>query len=367
MSMLGAGSLDGAVLECGKEVRVDFPGCSADAEILFLSDGPEDLAWTPEVVCIDDAGFTVRLLGNDGSAGEIPSTINWIAMAPGTHMVASEPSAGDHAHGDAAEASELDLDAAFYEVLRQAKGKTTPKPVPGIEPFADEPHAAPEHAEAHPHNDDIHDWLSDYVVHSQVGDAAPLDFEPDVHHHAGGAPCYVKGTMITTLRGQVDVAQLAEGDMILTRDRGFQALRRIVRTRLAQSQIMAQVQLSPVVIRPGALGPGRPAAELRVSPHHRVLLTGEHAELLAGQDEVLISVHSLVDNLHVLRDRPGDVTYVMLLFDAPEVIYAQGTASESLSVDMVEHGTVTAESRAELHAFFPDLVPVVAAETAAQR
>jgi hypothetical protein len=94
---------------------------------------------------------------------------------------------------------------------------------------------------------------------------------------------------------------------------------------------------------------------LIVSPQHRVLFQGYRAELLFGESEVLVSAKHLVDGLDVTQDEAEMVTYVHMLFDQHEVIYAEGAATESFHPGDIGFSAVGEQDRKELFAIFPEL------------
>lgn len=95
--------------------------------------------------------------------------------------------------------------------------------------------------------------------------------------------------------------------------------------------------------------------DLIVSPQHRVLFQGYRAELLFGESEVLVSAKHLVDSLDVTQDEAEMVTYVHMLFDQHEVIYAEGAATESFHPGDIGFSAVGEQDGEELFAIFPEL------------
>ena len=81
--------------------------------------------------------------------------------------------------------------------------------------------------------------------------------------------CFAQGTWVTTPSGQVPIEELAAGDMVVTMDHGPQPIRWI-----GSSKRPATGNMAPILIRKGALGNTR---DLRVSPQHRMLLSGWQA------------------------------------------------------------------------------------------
>ncbi|MFY9210292.1 MAG: Hint domain-containing protein [Aestuariivita sp.] len=159
-------------------------------------------------------------------------------------------------------------------------------------------------------------------------------------------PCFTPGTLIETRWGARAVETLRVGDLIATQDTGMQPLRWIGRRT-----VTARGKLAPIRIRAGALGNER---DLLVSPQHRMLLTGWQAELLFGEEEVLVAAKHLVngDTIHSTPRRSVD--YIHLLFDRHEIIFAEGIATESFHPgDFVME--TDPDVRAEILSIFPEL------------
>jgi len=160
--------------------------------------------------------------------------------------------------------------------------------------------------------------------------------------------CFTPGARILTPRGERPVESLRPGDMIVTRDHGPQPLRWTGRRTVPGTGRFAPVRVAARVLD-GARAP------LTVSPQHRFLFTGYKAELLFGCDEVLVAARHLVDGQAVTQTEQAAVTYIHVMFDRHEVIYAEGAATESFhagetGLSAIEHG-----ARDELFALFPDL------------
>ena len=134
--------------------------------------------------------------------------------------------------------------------------------------------------------------------------------------------CFTPGTMILTDTAERAIETLRPGDRVVTRDNGVQHIRWIGRRRVAGHGSLAPVALAAHAVQ-GAHGP------LLVSPHHKVLYTGYVAELLFGEVEVLVAAKDLIDGKDVLRQPCDQVTYIHIMFDHHEVIYANGVGTES--------------------------------------
>lgn len=169
--------------------------------------------------------------------------------------------------------------------------------------------------------------------------------------------CFTPGTQILTPTGPQLVEHLSEGDFVQTKDNGPQALRWIGGRRISGARLYAMPELRPVRLRAGALGAGNPDTDLIVSPHHRMLVSGKAAQDLFNADEVLIAAKDLVNDQSIVIDRTQrDVRYIHLLFDAHQIIVANGFETESFHPDIAALNDITGDQKTGLLRQFPDLV-----------
>ena len=159
-------------------------------------------------------------------------------------------------------------------------------------------------------------------------------------------PCFVKGTRIRTERGNIAVEDLRVGDMVLTKDNGPQPIRWIGSREVDGTDILA-----PIRFAKGAIGNKRP---LLVSPQHRMLITGWQAELHFGIDEALVAAKHLVNGSTITVSRRKTVTYFHILFDAHQIVKAEGAFSESFHPGE-QILRADRKIREELAAILPDL------------
>lgn len=159
--------------------------------------------------------------------------------------------------------------------------------------------------------------------------------------------CFTAGTRIATAQGLRAIEDLRVGDMVVTRDHGLQPVR-----WAGQREVPAQGALAPVRFEAGVLGNRRP---LLVSPQHRMLIEGAEATMLFGESEVLASAKHLVNGGSVTSLPGGMVSYVHVLFDDHEIIYAEGAPSESFFPGETGLDAVEAAAREELFMLFPEL------------
>lgn len=172
---------------------------------------------------------------------------------------------------------------------------------------------------------------------------------------AAFVPCFTAGTLIETQDGPRRVEDLAVGDMVWTRDNGFQPIRWCGSRRLDRAELQANPRLSPIRIRAGALGSNCPATDLTVSPQHRVLVRSRIAQRMFGAAELLVAAKQLteIDGIDEVRDAE-QVTYVHLLFDHHEVLSSNGAETESLYPGPQAMAAL-GEAAQEIYTLFPDL------------
>lgn len=160
--------------------------------------------------------------------------------------------------------------------------------------------------------------------------------------------CFTPGTRILTGQGERAIETLQVGDLVVTRDQGLRPIRWI-----GQRTVPGQGRFAPVRVGANALDHARRG--LLVSQQHRILFTGYRAELLFGDPEVLVAAKHLVDGRDVVEEPCGEVTYIHMMFDHHEVIYAEGIATESFHAGDVGLSAVSGPAREELFSIFPEL------------
>jgi Ca2+-binding RTX toxin-like protein len=159
--------------------------------------------------------------------------------------------------------------------------------------------------------------------------------------------CFTPGTRILTPAGERPIETLRPGDLVITRDDGPQPIRWIG-SRMGPGT----GKNAPIRIEAG--GPLQAARPLLLSPQHRVLVEGYRAQLIWGEDEVLVAATHLVDDLQVRIAPQAAVTYIHMIFDRHQVVYAEGAAVESLHLGEEGLSALGAAGRADLFAACPE-------------
>ncbi|HTQ70056.1 MAG TPA: Hint domain-containing protein, partial [Acidocella sp.] len=133
----------------------------------------------------------------------------------------------------------------------------------------------------------------------------------------GEMPCFARGTRLLSPHGYRAVEELRPGDPLITASGERRPVRWIGWRTLDLGPAPARNAL-PVLIMPGAFGPGRPHRVLRLSPLHCV-----HA------DGVLIPVTHLVNGATIIRERAAAATYFHVELDRHDILLAEGLECES--------------------------------------
>ncbi len=162
---------------------------------------------------------------------------------------------------------------------------------------------------------------------SDSGSPTAADFTA-TYNAAGGyvqitsdIPCFLRGTRIATLRGEVAVEDLRIGDLVVTATGGALPIKWIGTrgfiTRLVNEHHRAA--LLPIRIAAGALGEASPVRDLHVSPEHMLCLEG-----------VLIPAEKLLNGTTITRADDLDVVqYFHIELPRHAVLYAEGALAES--------------------------------------
>jgi hypothetical protein len=167
--------------------------------------------------------------------------------------------------------------------------------------------------------------------------------------------CFTPGAQVLTDQGELAVEDLKPGDLVLTRDNGYQPIRWTGRRDLSHAELIVEPRFNPVHIARGALGVGLPGRDVMVSPQHRMLVTGPRAELLFGENEVLVAAKHLVGLPGIEQRVSRGVSYLHILFDQHEIVRADGAWSESFQPGDLTMEALQVGQRAEIEALFPEL------------
>ena len=188
-------------------------------------------------------------------------------------------------------------------------------------------------------------WSSDIDTMKEAGDLVP-----------SGVICIVRGTLITTDRGDVPIENLEPGCKVLTRDNGYQELLSTMSRIVGANELRRNAKLYPIRITSGALGSGLPRRDLAVSRQHRMFVTSSIVKRMFGSETVLVAAIRLTELPGIYIDSTAEsVEYFHLVFKNHEVIFAEGAPTESFLVNSETLKTLSKAQREEFLSLFPEV------------
>lgn len=135
---------------------------------------------------------------------------------------------------------------------------------------------------------------------------------------------FVAGTRVATPMGYVAVERLSAGDRVLTADGRHSPL-----AAVAMSCCPVTPATAPVRFETGVMDNMRP---LRLGQGQRVRMSGWRAELIFDAPALLSGARAFVNGEDVvIEDEPGEITFVQLTCERPEIVLAENIACETLS------------------------------------
>lgn len=169
---------------------------------------------------------------------------------------------------------------------------------------------------------------------------------------AMGIPCFASGTRIATRQGNKPVEEIDVGDLILTADCGFQPVRWIGARTVSYEELKSNPNLVPIVVRKHAFGNTR---QLIVSPQHGLFIrTGTGERLIRAKH----AAKYFNDHLATVCEGLPGVTYIHLMFDLHQLVFAEGCPAESFYPGPVALRALSGRGLSSLLTSRPDLARV---------
>lgn len=167
-----------------------------------------------------------------------------------------------------------------------------------------------------------------------------------------GIPCFTPGTLIATARGQVAVEDIVAGDMVHTVDNEMQPVRWVRQHMLGPDDLARDPTLRPVVIRKHAFGNQR---RMLVSPQHGLVWADAGGHLIRAKH----AAEYLGNKVARVDTKCASVTYIHLLFDRHQLIYAEGAPTESFYPGPIALKSLDADALSDLMSVFPQLAAAI--------
>ncbi len=194
--------------------------------------------------------------------------------------------------------------------------------------------------------------LEAWYFNNFSGGIAPQFYNSDTNAAATyQAVCFTPGARIAVPGGTRAVEDLRSGDPVRTRDHGDRPL-----VWTGGRTVSGRGNMAPVRFDAGAVGND---AALILSPQHRLLVESAEAELMFGSSEVLVPAGAFAGLPNVRRAPCDRVRYLHLLFDAHELISAEGVVCESLFLGDIALGVLRPpedDATAEAGAILPEVL-----------
>jgi len=163
------------------------------------------------------------------------------------------------------------------------------------------------------------------------------------------------GTNVRTPCGPRRVENLRPGDLVVTRKDGLQPLRMIWKRTIAAAEVAADPSLAPIVLKPRAVGPMMPQAELRLAASQAFLLPGYRVEGLPDGQSCLIRARDFAESSEeAWVDRANrEAVYYSLVFDHHQIFAANGLPVESFLPTPMSVAVLDDAARQELDKVVP--------------
>ena len=134
-------------------------------------------------------------------------------------------------------------------------------------------------------------------------------------------PCYCRGTLILTERGEVAVEELAIADRVVTLSGEAKPIKWIGHRAYDARFIAGKRDVLPIRVAAGALADGVPGRDLWVSPEHALYVDG-----------VLAPARLLVNGATIAQaSTVAQLEYFHIELDVHDIIFAEGTPAETFA------------------------------------
>ena len=141
----------------------------------------------------------------------------------------------------------------------------------------------------------------------------------DNHGGDSGSNCLLKGTLIETPMGPVEVETLSVGDLVVTARGETRPVKWIGWQSYTKDGVAWNESVMPIRVKRFAIDSKTPQRDLYLSPNHALLIDG-----------VLIRAKDLVNGQSIARvSMDQAIDYYNIVLDTHEAVLAEGTAVET--------------------------------------
>jgi len=131
-----------------------------------------------------------------------------------------------------------------------------------------------------------------------------------------GQSGFCASSIILTLKGAIQIGDLAIGDKVITRDTGTAQL-------LDIRHLPAETPF--VVMKQGTLGAQRPERDMRLTENTMLYCRSSGGTYPTGHNFESIRIDQLIDGTDVLKQSiPAKNTFVALVFEQVHIVYVDG-------------------------------------------
>ncbi|WP_052265402.1 Hint domain-containing protein [Ruegeria sp. ANG-R] len=169
--------------------------------------------------------------------------------------------------------------------------------------------------------------------------------------------CFTAGSMILTPTGERLIETIRPGDQVIIGDGNSRPVRWVGRRRLSRRELQQAPKFCPIRIKAGGLGDRLPTRDMMVSPQHRIVVSSPSMELHYFDPVMLAPAKALVNGDTITQVPPDqNVEYIHILFDRHELVNVEGLWSESFFPGDCTLDAMSAATKEELFALFPELL-----------
>ncbi len=181
--------------------------------------------------------------------------------------------------------------------------------------------------------------------------------ETEANISSGSSVLYfANGTLITLADGcNRPVEDLRAGDVVRTSTGEAKPIWWVGSSKVSPEKLVAHPNLRPIRVPKGALGPGLPTRDLRLSRQHKMLVSSPVAQRMFGVRDVLVAAIRLVGINGIEIDNTiSGVSFFHILLQTHDLVYAEGALAETLFIGPHAVNALSEEAKSELETLFPE-------------